>query len=218
MNIKLIFTAAYLVLLSSCASTTQGTLTGGSVLDNSDRIVDKLQAGGYVIYFSHGKTDWQQQDSDRANLADCSRQRKLSDKGQAQSRQIGKAFSMLKIPVAQVLASPYCRCLNTGELVFGYASNTFDLKSLVGTERQESTRRVNVLKNMLATTPPLNMNTVLISHSDNILNAADYSINEGDAVIFKPMEEQGFEMVAYITSDQWMEMARTLNMHRVSVE
>ena len=215
MHKKLLFLMVCLMLLlSSCASTTQGTLTGDSVLDHSDRIVDKLQAGGYVIYFRHGKTDWQQQDLDRANLDDCTKQRKLSDKGQAQSRQIGKAFKMLKIPVAQVLSSPYCRCLETGELAFGYASKTFDLKGLAGTERQESARRVNVLKNMLATTPPTNMNTVLISHSYNIRDAADYFINEGDAVVFKPMEEQGFEVMAYITSDQWMDMARTLNMHK----
>ena len=50
MNIKLIFTVACLVLLSSCASTTQSTLTGGSVLDNSDRIVDKL---AYAEWITH---------------------------------------------------------------------------------------------------------------------------------------------------------------------
>jgi hypothetical protein len=65
---------------------------------------------------------------------------------------------------------------------------------------------------MLATTPPVGRNTILISHSDNILKAANFSVNEGDAVVFKPLEADGFKLLAYITSDQWMDMARTLNM------
>ena len=66
---------------------------------------------------------------------------------------------------------------------------------------------------MLATTPPAGRNTILISHSENILQAANFSLNEGDAVVFKPLEVEGFKSVAYITSEQWMDMARALNMY-----
>lgn len=209
-----LFILSVLLLLSGCAKTSMNVLQGGAVLDNADKLLGQLQTGGYVIYFRHAKTNWQQQDSDRKNLDNCESQRNLSLKGQEQSATIGRAFSAMQIPIALVLSSPYCRCLETGKLAFGDAIRTFDLKGLAETERQESTRRVNVLKNMLATTPPLGKNTILISHSYNIQNAANFHLNEGDALVVKPMEAQGFKVVAHITADEWMEMARTLNLHR----
>ena len=199
-------------IVVGCATTDEGPLRGDALFTNADQLVSKLQKGGYVIYFRHAMTDWEQRDSDRNNLENCKTQRKLSEKGRAAGKSIGKAFEALNIPVGIVYSSPYCRCIDTGKLAFDDVSVTFDLKGLAETERQESERRVNVLKNMLATTPPTGRNTILISHSDNILKAANFSVNEGDAVVFKPLEADGFKLLAYITSDQWMDMARTLNM------
>lgn len=200
------------IIINGCASTQEVSLSGSALLNNADQIVKKLQQGGYVIYFRHAITNWQEKDTDRRNLKNCDTQRKLSLKGQAQAQSIGEAFEALKLPVGEVFSSPYCRCLNTGKLAFGKATLTFDLKGLAETERNESNRRVNVLKNMLATTPPAGRNTILISHSYNINNAANFSINEGDAVVFEPLEEQGFRAIATITADQWTDLARTLNM------
>jgi len=202
----------FLLIVAGCASTDKGPLLGDALFNNADQLVSRLQKGGYVIYFRHAMTDWSQGDSDRNNLENCKTQRKLSEKGRAQSKSIGKAFTALNIPVGVVYTSPFCRCIDTGKLAFGDVSIAFDLKGIAKTEQQELERRVNVLKNMLATTPPAGRNTILISHVSNLDKAANYSINEGDAVVVKPLEVEGFELVAYITSEQWMDMARALNM------
>jgi len=200
-------------IVGGCATTDEGPLRGDALFTNADQLVSKLQKGGYVIYFRHAMTDWEQRDSDRNNLEDCKTQRKLSERGQAQAKFVGEAFKALNISIGVVYSSPYCRCIDTAKLAFDDVSVTFDLKGLAETQRQESERRVNVLKNMLATTPPAGRNTILISHSENILQAANFSLNEGDAVVFKPLEVEGFKSVAYITSEQWMDMARALNMY-----
>jgi len=129
-----------------------------------------------------------------------------------QSKSIGDAFTAMNIPVATIYASPYCRCMDTAKIAFGEARKTFDLKGLKSTNRHEIERRVNVLVNMISTTPPTDKNTVLISHAENIEKAAAYPVNEGDAVVVLPLEEKGFRVIAYITSGQWQDMARTLNM------
>ncbi len=202
----------FVFFVGGCATTDEGPLRGDALFTNADQLVSKLQKGGYVIYFRHAMTDWEQRDSDRNNLENCKTQRKLSQRGRAQAKSIGEAFKALNIPIAVVYSSPYCRCIDTAKLAFDDVSVTFDLKGLAETGRQESERRVNVLKNMLATTPPAGRNTILISHADNILKAADFSVNEGDAVVFKPLETEGFKLLAYITSEQWMDMAQALNM------
>ncbi len=50
-------------------------------------------------------------------LGDCSTQRNLSAAGRDQARQIGAAFRQRQIPVAQVLSSEWCRCIDTATLM-----------------------------------------------------------------------------------------------------
>ena len=47
---------------------------------------------------------------------DCATQRNLTDAGRAEARAIGAAIRALRIPVGDVLASPYCRTMETGTL------------------------------------------------------------------------------------------------------
>jgi len=205
----------YLLLVlfvTGCASTDEGPIRDSVLLNNADQLVAKLQQGGYVIYFRHAMVDWQQRDTDRNNMDNCNTQRALSEKGRTQSRSIGAAIKSLNIPIGIVYASPYCRSIDMAKLAFDDVSVAYDLKALAQAGRQESQRRVNVLKNMLATTPPTGRNTILISHAENISKAAGVKTIEGDAVVFKPLEEDGFKEIAYIKSAQWTEMARALNM------
>jgi len=207
--LTIIFTA---LVVSSCSSVQQGMLRGSGLLSQSDQLINKLNQGGYVIYFNHARTNLLEKDTDTRNLENCETQRNLSDRGRSEAESIGEAFLAMQIPVALVYASPYCRSMETGKIGVGKASRTFDLKGIKSTERQESERRINVLFNMLATTPPAEKNTILISHPKNIEKAAGYTSNDGDAIVFLPLEENGFTAIAYITSGQWKDMARSLNM------
>ena len=78
-----------------------------------------LKAGGQVVLMRHAVTTPGVGDPDGMVLHDCRTQRNLSDEGRAHARQVGEAFRARGVPVAQVLSSPWCRCLETARLAFG---------------------------------------------------------------------------------------------------
>lgn len=98
----------------------------------SEDTIDKLQSGGYILYYRHeetqGGTDPQKTSdlnvSKSKNIPEfsfknCSLQRNLNLEGWRRASNTGKAFEMLNISFSQVLASPWCRCRNTAELMLG---------------------------------------------------------------------------------------------------
>ena len=83
-------------------------------------LVDALRDGGHVLYLRHAETPEDGTDQP-GSIGDCSRQRLLTDAGRADARAIGEAVRALGVPVGAVLASPYCRTVETAELAFGRA-------------------------------------------------------------------------------------------------
>lgn len=73
-------------------------------------LIKALQSGGHVIYMRHGETEHAQKDINRDNLEDCNGQRNLSARGREKIKCIGRSIRALKIPVADVSSSHYCRC------------------------------------------------------------------------------------------------------------
>jgi len=202
------------LFVSSCASPQKKLARGVVVLDKAYQIVSELKKGGYVIYFEHAKTNPMQRDSAPKNMENCVTQRNLSESGQAQAKLIGDAFVALDIPIYRVYASPYCRSMETAEIAFGDGMNvtkSFDLKGIKYADRYEGERRVNVLINMLSSIPrETDKNTILVSHAENIKKATGYSMSEGDALVVLPMEQEGFKVIAFITSGQWVDIAHTI--------
>src|SRR5579864_6484233 len=64
-------------------------------------------------------TDPMQNDAGMTSFTDCGHQRNLVDKGRHDAQMIGGSIRALAIPVEKVLASPYCRTVETAELAFG---------------------------------------------------------------------------------------------------
>jgi hypothetical protein len=83
-----------LLLLGAPGVLSAGQLTGDTTPRLSGpELIKELQKGGHVIYFRHGTTSEQgEKDVAGADLDDCSRQRPLSNAGQAQTKEIGAAF------------------------------------------------------------------------------------------------------------------------------
>jgi len=50
-------------------------------------------------------------------LGDCATQRNLSAQGRADARALGDRLRAERIPIAKVLSSPWCRCLDTATLM-----------------------------------------------------------------------------------------------------
>lgn len=169
-----------------------------------DELLALLQGGGNVIYFRHAATP-NRADVDKTNLDNCATQRNLSDEGRAQARGIGEAFRRLSIPVGDVLASPYCRTVDTARLAFGRAEKNMDLFSLGQPEHPDDKARAELLRKRLGTVPPSGENTILVSHGSPLDSVAQEFLREGEAAIAQPAQDGTFRVVARIRAEEWGE-------------
>jgi virginiamycin B lyase len=184
----------------------------------SASIVQRLRGGGYVLAFRHAATDFSMTDTTR-DLRDCSRQRNLNADGRRQARTIGTAFRRLGIPVARVLASPYCRTRDTARLAFGRTEPSHALLSArylasPGARERQPAR----LRRLLARRPRGGTNTVLISHNFAIDDAAGVNLAEGEAAVVAPGRgREGFEIVETVDAEEWTRLARRSRPPRVTL-
>jgi len=179
-----------------------------NVIDGA-ALVEALRAGGHVLYFRHGKTDLSTRDADRADLDNCTTQRILSDEGRQQMTQIGREFKRLRIPVGSVLASPYCRTLDTARLAFGKVSAEPELSHTVTADAATTKRRAVALSKLLAVEPQAGTNSVLSGHTGNLQEATGiWPSPEGVAIVFKPDGRGASKYVATIDPTRWAEFGR----------
>jgi Histidine phosphatase superfamily (branch 1) len=179
-------------------STAHAPLTGRA-------LADALRRGGYVLYFRHTSTDFGQNDEGMTSYEDCTKQRNLTEQGRAEARAIGAAIGRLKIPIGDVLASPFCRTVETGRLVFGRATSTQAVRG--GPAVSEDSDRYSALKKLFSTPVPGGVNTAISSHGNpfRAVTGAPY-LAEGEAAVIEPLGTNGFRIVARIPKDGWDKM------------
>lgn len=188
---------------ASPAVQTPSVATEAALLEGQ-ALVDLLRRGGHVIFFRHAATDRSQTDSDVQNLENCQTQRNLSEQGRSDARAIGQAFQELGIPVGQVLASPYCRTLETAQLAFERVESSRELLPTLSAENNARRQElVAKLRRLLSTPPATGVNTILVSHQFNLQDAASVSIAEGEAAVFEPVGANGFRLVARVPPNTW---------------
>jgi phosphohistidine phosphatase SixA len=151
-------------------------------------IVEKLKAGGTVVLIRHMTTVRSPDQWGGVDYDDCTTQRVLSDVGKQQAIDLGRAFKNLGIPVGKVIVSPYCRCRETAELAFGKPGEQSETLSVWDElEMEEKTARGTEIRKMLDTPPEPGTNTVLVTHTGNLLWSFGLdSKPEGLAHVFKP--------------------------------
>lgn len=168
-------------------------------------LLDALRGGGYVLLFRHAATDYGQSDVDKQDLENCLTQRNLSEQGRQQAAAIGQAFRQLQIPVGAVLASPYCRTLETARLAFGVAEPSGELVLEPPSDEMpgERERLTAALRGLLARPPEPGTNTVLVTHTLNIQSALGLDVEDGEAVVASPDGAGGFTVVERVLADGW---------------
>ena len=159
-----------------------------------------LENGGYVIYFRHGATTWM--GVDRLEWP-REQQRLLSDEGIRQSKQIGRAFKERRIPVGEVLASPFARCRDMAEIAFGRVEERMELVGLLS-DQDGRNDRIAYLTQKVTEAPKQGFNRIIISHTSNIAAVADVRLVEGEAVILEPDNSGGFKIVGTANPDNWL--------------
>ena len=164
-----------------------------------------LRGGGYILYFRHTATDFGQSDERMTGYEECATQRNLTDNGRAEARAIGAALRELSIPVGDVLASPYCRTMETARLMFGRATAAPAVRG--GPAQPESPARYAELRELLATPTPHGTNLVIASHGNPYRAVAGGAyLAEGEAAIIEPRGTEGFRVVARVRQDEWKQL------------
>ncbi|PZU99866.1 MAG: hypothetical protein DCE90_00800 [Pseudanabaena sp.] len=172
----------------------------------TSNLANDLRKGGYVIFFRHTTTDRTQKDLN-LNFENCANQRNLNQKGREEAQAIGIAFKRLKIPVGTVLASPFCRTLETAQIAFGKSTRSEDLISIAH-ERKKSLELAQSLTKLIKTMPSDATNTILVGHGVNLDIALELNLKEGGAAIFKPKTNRSFALVAQIQDvKEWEEVS-----------
>ncbi len=164
-----------------------------------------LRAGGLTLYFRHTATDFTQNDAAMTGHADCATQRNLSEAGRSQARRIGETIRALGLPVGEVIASPFCRTMETGRLMFGRAEPSTVVRGYEGSSSANAD--YGKLVALLASPPAAGTLRMITSHGNPFRAVAGPPhLDEGEAAVLKPAGA-GFVVVARIRRDEWDSLA-----------
>ena len=164
----------------------------------SPELVSRLRDGGYVLYLRHTSTDFSQNDARMTSFEDCAMQRNLTDRGRDEARAIGEHVKRLKIPIGEVLASPFCRTMETARLAFGKATATNHARG----GPIEASRYQPLIK-LLSSPVPKGSNRVISSHGNPFAALAGPPyLAEGEIAVVRP-EGERFSVIARIRLTDW---------------
>jgi len=168
----------------------------------SPAVLQQLREGGYVLYLRHTSTDFSQNDSRMTSFEDCASQRNLTDQGRDEARALGEHVRRLKIPIGEVLASPFCRTMETARLAFGKARATNDVRG--GPARTDDPARYATLRKLLSSNVPKSENLVISSHGNPFHAVAGPPyLAEGEIAVVRPEGGERFSVVARIRLTDW---------------
>lgn len=178
-------------------------------------LIEAIQQGGYNLYFRHEATDWSQQDlvhqKDDWQSCDGSRIRQLSEQGRQSAERTGQAMRNLNIPVSEVLASPYCRAMETArKLGLGDVKPSNDVINLRVSDYFGGREAViATAQKLLARLPTAGSNRVIVAHGNVAREATPVYPGEGEMVIFKPEGKGQFTFVGRITPEKLVELSKS---------
>src|SRR5882724_2662617 len=165
------------------------------------QLLSELLKGGYILYFRHAATDFSQNDERMKSYEDCANQRNLIDKGRADARSVGAAIRELRIPVERVLASPFCRTVETAQLLFGRAEKMQEVRG--GPSAPADAERYASLRRILSTPVLDGSNLAVVSHGNPFYSVAGPPyLAEGEAAVIRPLGAD-FQVIARIRVDRW---------------
>jgi len=168
-------------------------------------VVRALREGGLVLYMRHASTDFSQNDAGMKSYEDCAGQRNLTEKGRAEAREIGAHLKRLGIPIGEVLASPFCRTMETARLAFGKARATNDVRG--GPARPEDPGRYDALRKLLSSPVAKGENRVISSHGNPFHAVAGPPyLAEGEIAVLRPEGAMRFTVIARIRPPDWPDL------------
>jgi phosphohistidine phosphatase SixA len=155
-------------------------------------LVERLRAGGLVLFFRHADTAGMPCDSS-FRVGDRAGQRNISPRGREQSRRIGKTMAAMRIPVATpVLAGPVYRARDTAEEAFGAAGvSVIDGLTADDFSGPRLDWVLSEHRRLMAEAPPAGTNRILVGHRTPAImifgpQVAGRAFPEGSAIVMEP--------------------------------
>ena len=183
-------------------------------------LYEKLQQGGYIIYFRHNHREKAQDTRLFDALAHLTETEIvhptykdglcLSEYGEKQNWYLSRVFSALALPIGKVISSPICRCVQTAEGIFGRVDELdYDMiyKTILPQDKIDEiyARRREALEQL----PAAGTNTVVVAHSSPSLHAVGLNVPElveGGAVVLKPEENGEIHFVTMLKPRDWIHL------------
>ena len=170
-----------------------------AVGDDSRDTWTTLVNGGHVALIRHGNAPPGYGDPPGFKIDDCTTQRNLDDRGRAQARALGAAFRQHGVRVDKVLSSPWCRCLETAELLaLGPVDNTW-----VVAASDKSPERLAALKQMVSSwRGPGTL--VVVTHALTVQALVGIMPGQAETVVLRPKRgpEPGIDVAGRIPVPQ----------------
>jgi phosphohistidine phosphatase SixA len=165
----------------------------GALAQGDDTLWPLLQRGGQVVMIRHGLTDPGVGDPPNFRLGECSTQRNLNEEGRREARRLGEALRARNVPVAGVLSSPWCRCLDTARLAFGREAQAHPaLSNLFGRHEREAAQVPELRK--LVRAPAGGGNLFLVTHGSTTLALTGVSPSTAEMVVLTPQADGAFRV------------------------
>jgi broad specificity phosphatase PhoE len=175
-------------------------LAGAGALAHADEAVwALLRGGGQVVVMRHALTDPGVGDPAGMKLDDCKSQRNLSDAGRREAERLGAALRARSVPVTRVLASPWCRCLETARLVFGRAPDVEPALGNVFGRPEREAPQVAALKKLVQPQRP-GINLFLVTHGSTTFALTGVSPGTSEMVVLTPQPGGGFRVAGRLSA------------------
>lgn len=142
----------------------------------------RLKAGGHVVLIRHAATVPGIGDPAGFRLGQCATQRNLSEAGRASARAIGAAFRGQAVPIADVLSSRWCRCLDTARLAFGRVHPAPMIDSMFTDGDAARQRKLDDTRAFMKAYRGQG-NLILVTHDVNIRALVGAAVGQGDMVL-----------------------------------
>ena len=167
--------------VASCVLAILLSITPSLAAGDSKEAWAALVKGGHVALIRHGNAPPGYGDPPGFKIDDCTTQRNLDDRGRAQARALGAAFLQHGVRVDKVLSSPWCRCLETAELLaLGPVDNTW---AVAASDR--SPERLAALKQMVSSwRGPGTL--VVVTHALTVQALVGIMPGQAETVVLRP--------------------------------
>jgi len=164
-----------------------------------DTLWATLKEGGKVVLMRHAAVERNGASGTRHVPGDCSQEMKLSQAGRAQAQKIGEMFRTRGIPVGDVLASPYCRTMDTAKIAFDKAKASEALRLIEALPTAQADQITAQAMKLIGEYKGMG-NLMLVTHEPNVIALAFETVEPAGMFVLAPKGADQFDVLGKLSA------------------